>query len=46
MSPLTDWLDLQEPLTSDGFDNIELDVVDDENKPVKPADYYGDNESA
>lgn len=40
MSPLTEWLDLRNPLGSDDFDDIEIDVVDDENKPVKPGDFY------
>lgn len=41
MSPLTSLLDLRDPVSSDEFDDIELDVVDDDNKPVKPADGYG-----
>ena len=39
-SPLSSWLDLREPVSSDNFDDIELDVVDEENKPVRPADCY------
>ena len=40
MSPLSSWLDLRDPVSGDDFDDIELDVVDDENKPVKPSDCY------
>ncbi|MFO1487844.1 MAG: hypothetical protein U1F65_05140 [Verrucomicrobiota bacterium] len=39
-SPLNSWLDLRNPITSDDFDDVELDVVDSNGEPVKPADSY------
>jgi hypothetical protein len=44
MSPLTSWLDLREVLSGDDFDDIEIDVVGDDNKPVKPSDCYDGGE--
>lgn len=40
MSPLSSWLNLNEPVSGDDFLDIELDVVDDDNKPVNPPDCY------
>lgn len=40
MSPLSSWLDLSDPLDWGDFDEPLLDVVGDDNKPIKPEDYY------
>ena len=39
-SPLASVLDLCDVYGSDGFDDIEIDVVDQEGKQVEPADYW------
>jgi hypothetical protein len=41
MSPLASVLDLHDPLGSQGFSNVEMEVVDGDGNPVEPADYYG-----
>ena len=40
MSPLPLWVELSDPLGSRGFEDIEMEVVDDDNDPVKPIDCY------
>lgn len=40
MSPLTQYLDLHDPMDAEGFEDVEMEVVDEEGKSVEPADYY------
>jgi hypothetical protein len=39
-SPLSDWLNFNDVLDSDDYDEPNLTVVDDDGKPVRPNDYY------
>ena len=41
MSPLSSLLNLRDPFDYGNFDDSYLDVVGDDNEPVKPEDYYG-----
>jgi len=40
MSPASEFIDFREVCYADDFDEITLDVVDDEGKEVSPTDYY------
>lgn len=40
-SPIGDLLDLRDPSNWEEFDDIEIEVVDANGRPVEPADYYG-----
>jgi len=40
ISPLDGYLDLKDPVDWDDFEDVEMIVVDDDGKPVKPRDEY------
>jgi hypothetical protein len=40
MGPLSDLLNINDCSNWDNYDEPELNVVDDEGKPVQPEDYY------
>lgn len=40
MSPLAEWLNMRDPNDTDGFCDIEIEVVDENKKPVVPEDCY------
>lgn len=40
MSPLPMYIDLADPLCSRGFEDIEMEVVDEDGKTIEPLDSY------
>lgn len=40
MSPITNHIDVTDPMDSYGFEDIEMEAVDEEGSPVEPEDYY------
>ena len=43
-SPLSGWLDMQDVDSAGDFDDIEIDVVDEEGRQVEPAEYWDPTE--